>query len=65
MKGEANACLKHGDTLARQGSLEGYGSRLHVQTFVQAINCRDVCRDDYMGVRTGVRTGDCRTFLVY
>src|ERR1700722_2334980 len=32
-----------------------------VQTFVRAIDCRDVC----MGVRTGVRTGDCRPFLVY
>jgi hypothetical protein len=36
-----------------------------VQTFVRAINCRDVCRDDCIGVRTGVCTGDCRTFLVY
>jgi hypothetical protein len=36
-----------------------------MQRFVRAINCRDVCRDDCMGVRTDVCTGDCRTFLVY
>ena len=36
-----------------------------VQTFVRAINYRDICRDDSMGVHTGVCTGDCRTFLIY
>ena len=39
MKGESNAQLKHGDTLARQVILEGYGSRLqlseHKISFIQ------------------------------
>ena len=35
-----------------------------IQIFVRAINCRNIYRDDYMGVRIGVYTGDCKTFLI-
>ena len=48
------------------------GLRLELRAGVQTCRCADVqtcrradvCRDDCMGVRTGVCASDCRTFLV-